>query len=239
MMPVLRHKHTVEYVVIPNSLLRDERLSLKDIGLLAYMLHLPDDWSFSISGLCTVFGNDGRDSISGSLKRIENAGYLKRERARDTGGKVGGAIWFVSDLPMDEPKTDFPAQEKPTQEKPTQEKPTETKYLFDKIPTDKVHSEDAPLVLPFGPELCETFNDWLAYKKERRQSYRSVGLKSLITQTQKAAEQFGEQAVADVIRTSMSCNYAGILFDRLKSGTPQLRPKTTTFYDLYLQEDEK
>jgi len=67
-----------------------------------------------------------------------------------------------------------------------------------------------------GPGLQAVFEDWLAYKKERREPYKPTGLKSLVTQVQNAARQYGEQAVADLIRTSMASNWAGIAFDRLQ-----------------------
>lgn len=238
MMPILRHKHLQEFTVVPNSLLRDQKLSLRDIGILIFMLSLPDEWEFSIAGFDAILPHDGRDAITASLKRIEEAGYLRRDRERGANGQIGGVVWYVSDLPMaDTPETDLPYTAEPCTDLPNTANPLQRKNLFDKEKRDKEKRDDAPLVLPFGPELCEVFGDWLAYKKERRQGYKAVGLRNLITQTQKAAEQFGEQAVADVIRTSMASGYQGIVFDRLKSGRPQQKGGAT-FMDLYLLEQE-
>ena len=61
-------------------------------------------------------------------------------------------------------------------------------------------------------------NDWLAYKQERREAYKPTGLKSLLTQIKKAAAEYGDAAVIEIIRQSMSANYMGIVFDRLKKG---------------------
>ena len=41
------------FTVFENELLQNPNLSLKAKGLLAYMLSLPDDWDYSISGLAT------------------------------------------------------------------------------------------------------------------------------------------------------------------------------------------
>ena len=68
---------------------------------------------------------------------------------------------------------------------------------------------------PFSGELKEAFEDWLAYKKEKRQSYQPRGLKSLITQITRYANQFGEAETANAIRNSMASNYQGIVFDRI------------------------
>ena len=68
----------------------------------------------------------------------------------------------------------------------------------------------------YSKELFEAINDWIAYKAEKRQSYKPTGLKSLVTQIKNAANQYGEQAVIKVIKDSMAANYQGIVFDRLK-----------------------
>ena len=68
----------------------------------------------------------------------------------------------------------------------------------------------------FAEPLNSAFGDWLAYKQERRQTYKPKGLQNLYTQVCHAAERYGNAAVADCIRDSMACNYQGILFDRLK-----------------------
>ena len=70
----------------------------------------------------------------------------------------------------------------------------------------------------FSPELEAAVTDWLAYKQERREAYKPTGLKSLLTQIKKAAAEYGDAAVIEIIRQSMSANYMGIVFDRLKKG---------------------
>ena len=73
-----------------------------------------------------------------------------------------------------------------------------------------------PCIPFFDGELKQAVEDWLAYKEEKRQPYKPTGLKSLMTQIRNAAEEYGDEAVANVIRDSMSSNYQGIMFDRLR-----------------------
>lgn len=76
-----------------------------------------------------------------------------------------------------------------------------------------------PTPLPGGsPALQDAFAAWIRYKHEKRQDYKPTGLQSLVTQVQKAAETYGEQAVIDLIGECMANNWQGIIFDRLKSG---------------------
>lgn len=68
----------------------------------------------------------------------------------------------------------------------------------------------------FSPSLSAAVEDWLAYKRERREAYKPTGLKALLTQISSAASAHGDAAVIGVIRQSMSSGYKGITFDRLR-----------------------
>lgn len=72
------------------------------------------------------------------------------------------------------------------------------------------------ILSPLPPTLRESVEKWVAYKGERREEYKPVGLQSLVTQITKAAEEYGEEAMIDVITRSMAANYKGIVFDWLK-----------------------
>lgn len=72
----------------------------------------------------------------------------------------------------------------------------------------------------FSGELLDAVNSWLDYKWERNKSnyYKETGYKSLITQLGNCARDYGEAAMAQVIRYSMANNYQGICFGELKKG---------------------
>ena len=65
-------------------------------------------------------------------------------------------------------------------------------------------------------DLAAAVRDWLAYKKEKRQGYKEVGLRTLLSQIRKAADTFGEDAVIEIIHNSMASGYQGITLDRLQ-----------------------
>lgn len=75
------------------------------------------------------------------------------------------------------------------------------------------------ILSPLPPTLREAVEKWVAYKGERREEYKPVGLQSLVTQITKAAEEYGEAAMIDVITRSMAANYKGIVFDWLKEAS--------------------
>ena len=97
-MPVFRKKHTRDYTIIPNTVLRDQNLSLRDIGLLSVMLSKPKDWKFSYDALSKECQQDGRAALKASVKRLQKAGYLTIERKR-LKGKIGESLWCIYDAP--------------------------------------------------------------------------------------------------------------------------------------------
>ena len=115
-MDKLQIKRKSGYTVLPNAVLRDERLNLQTKGLFCVMLSLPDEWEFSVKGLATL-ASCSRDKIRAALENLETAGYLLREQARSENGFFAGNIYVLYDE-VQQPLTGFPATGKPATEKP-------------------------------------------------------------------------------------------------------------------------
>lgn len=96
----------------------------------------------------------------------------------------------------------------------------ESKKSYGQRKRTKEKEKDMDSILsPLPPTLRESVEKWVAYKGERREEYKPVGLQSLVTQITKAAEGYGEEAMIDVITRSMAANYKGIVFDWLKEAS--------------------
>lgn len=96
----------------------------------------------------------------------------------------------------------------------------ESKKSYGQRKRTKEKEKDKDSILsPLPPTLRESVEKWVAYKGERREEYKPVGLQSLVTQITKAAEEYGEAAMIDVITCSMAANYKGIVFDWLKEAS--------------------
>ena len=78
-------KHSKDFSQIYKTVLHDKTLGAFDRGLLITLYNLPDDWKFSVSGLCSILP-DGKSAISGSLRRLEDKGYLRLTKARNEKG---------------------------------------------------------------------------------------------------------------------------------------------------------
>lgn len=67
-----------------------------------------------------------------------------------------------------------------------------------------------------SPKVREQMERWLQYKKERKEAYKPVGLQSVVSQVRKKVNEFGEDAVVDVIELSMSNQWRGIIWEKIK-----------------------
>ena len=70
--------------------------------------------------------------------------------------------------------------------------------------------------LKASPELSEAVNRWLAYKTERRQSYKPIGLNTLLKKISEKAKTHGDAAVIEAIDEAIASQYQGIVWDRIR-----------------------
>ena len=78
-MAVFRINKTKNYTVMSNYHLKDRGLSLKAKGLLSLMLSLPDEWDYSISGLCAICV-ESESAVNSALKELKKRGYLRVDK---------------------------------------------------------------------------------------------------------------------------------------------------------------
>lgn len=107
---------------IRREALQDTTISFKALGILTYLLSLPDTWKTNSERLgMTRSGKEGRDAVRTGLKELEAAGYLHRERVHVGGGKWRW-VWsytddpsaLLSDLEPDSTVVGFPNDAFPT-----------------------------------------------------------------------------------------------------------------------------
>lgn len=111
-MPLVRGHHAFDnhFTQIPNSWLRDTRLTLKARGLLSLVMSHSQGWSLSISRLAEE-SLEGKDAIRSAITELEKFGYLSR--SQENQGRFGENIWVTHD-PADYPLAENPMTENPT-----------------------------------------------------------------------------------------------------------------------------
>ncbi|WNV56732.1 DUF6017 domain-containing protein [Oscillospiraceae bacterium NTUH-002-81] len=108
-----------------NHHLRNRCLSLKAKGLLSMMLSLPKEWNYTTRGLASIC-KEGTDSIGTALKELERAGYIVRNRLRDSKGKIMDVEYVIYETPhAPEPDTNMPHEDEPDMDFPCLENPTQ------------------------------------------------------------------------------------------------------------------
>ena len=100
-MPTCKVVKNANFTTISNYHLRDKSLSMKAKGLLTIMLSLPEDWDYTIAGLATLSA-DGRDSITTTIRELEDHGYVKRHQSRGEKGTFAQNEYWIYEMPQTE-----------------------------------------------------------------------------------------------------------------------------------------
>ena len=182
-MAVFRVEKTRNYTVMSNHHLRDKSLSLKAKGLLSQMLSLPEEWDYTTRGLARIC-KDGVDSICATVRELEGAGYIVRERERHADGTLGGIEYTILEQPrgMDAPKRENPVQAENAGDAPKRAFPEQVKPVLGKPeqenPAQLNIEEQSKKEL--NTDLTKSFPSFLRERKfaqedelERRNSYRA------------------------------------------------------------------
>ncbi|MGA5661693.1 DnaD domain protein [Bacillus bombysepticus] len=123
-MATFRVNKSKNYTTINNTGLRDERLSWKAKGILAYILSLPDDWVFYMEEIST-HAKDGIDSLRVGMKELKKFGYVRRFPVKNEKGKITNWETIIYEVPqVENPHMENPQVEKPQMEVPFMENPT-------------------------------------------------------------------------------------------------------------------
>ena len=158
-MPVFRVERNKGYTVMSNYHLRDKSLSLKAKGLLSQILSLPEDWDYTLSGLCYI-NRESKDAIRTAVNELERAGYIERHQTTDEGGKFSSNEYIIHEQPTSlPPSLDKPLSENPTTEKPPSGNPTQLnkdRVTKDQAITDRSITHSFPSLSPPPAEMAGT-----------------------------------------------------------------------------------
>ena len=87
------HKNT-DFTIMSNHHLRNQKLSLKAIGLMSKILGLPCDWNYSIAGLVKIC-KEGETAVRAALHELIDEQYVYLEKLRRTTLKADGLSMFI------------------------------------------------------------------------------------------------------------------------------------------------
>jgi len=165
----IRHRYERDFTVLPNKLLRDSSLSWGATGLLAYLIHLPNDFKLYLSYLSKQ-KRDGRDATRARIKELEAFGYITINRERDDRGKFLRTCWDINPSPEaqkaqeiqvptpepENPNVGIPKVGRPQEANPTLLNTKQKQELkiksttTTKQPVDKWRKDSRGLIYPLG-----------------------------------------------------------------------------------------
>lgn len=130
--------------------------------------------------------------------------------------------------PKENKKTNQKKTEKKPNEKPEENKTSVLSFKF--LVSNLEFLKDRGL-------LRGKIEDWLMYKKERKEHYTETGLKSLLTQIENNTKKYGEEKIINLIDECMANNYKGIIFDRLKNEKPIKTEQVPDWFNKNVDDD--
>lgn len=114
---IIRQKKERNFTTLPNEIFKSG-MTMQAIGLLCFLLHLPDDWRIVKTQLHNNFSN-GRDATTRAFNELIKNGYITVEDVREK-GKFSHKNFYVHETPLTgKPLTDKPSTGKPSTENPT------------------------------------------------------------------------------------------------------------------------
>lgn len=84
---------------VSKDILLDQKLSLRDRGMLVTILSLSDNWDFNLKGFSKILP-DGVDCIRSSVNELMKRGYLTGGQERTGRGRFGKNVIEVHQVPV-------------------------------------------------------------------------------------------------------------------------------------------
>ena len=228
-MNIVKREKSKNYTTISNVFLRDKNLSIKAKGLLAVVMSLPEDWDFTINGICSVL-KEGKTAIYSAIQELKDCGYCNVDICRNEKGIIAGNDYTFREFPNEgnpypeEPHSDFRHTENPTQI--IKEETNNGNDKIKKIEKEDKSSSKKTYDLSFvDGKYMSTFTEWLEYKAKRKEKYKTESsLKACYNRLLKLSGD-NPQIAAEIVQQSIANNYAGLF--EYKEMRAQ-KPKTKT-----------
>lgn len=163
------------FTIISNVFLKDKNLSIKAKGFLAVVMGLPEDWEFSINGICSVL-KEGKTSIYNVVDELKEYGYCYVQVNRDDKGRILGTDYTF----FEEPHTCEPYMENPNMDNQPQLNIEEIKEIFnikeieDKSSTKKEEDEFIERMYSSYPTRCPKRNTSLGKTRKDKERIRKL-----------------------------------------------------------------
>jgi len=227
----------IVFNMIPRSLYADKEVNPLSIVVYGALCSFADEEGVCWPSHKTIAkeANVSESTVKRALRQLEKKGFVFSEKRFDSNGSLTSKVYRVNKEklgriidPTPSPKM-TPAYVCETQPlgltEPTLRSDRPINYNHRTItneqePKERRAKEKTPAPAPDLSTLSEalraSFEDWMEYKKQKKDKYTSKGLEKLLTQVKNNVAQYGEAAVIHAIDVSIASNWQGIIFDKAK-----------------------
>ena len=195
------------YQNVPRELVFDKDLSDRARFVYVFMACKPDNWDFYLEPMAKDIGYSV-DTLRKYINELVTSGWLIKGEQTNENGVFGAVEYTLKATKISDTEFFRHGNNQPQINKDIKEIKTETiKEKEDTIiSSKKKYSLDLSIV---APEMREAVDLWLAYKKEKGQTYKPTGFKTFYNNLIKLSDNNPMLAMR-IVEKSMQNNYAGI-----------------------------
>jgi len=113
---IFKPQPKTQYFAMRNKEAQRSDLSYEALGLLTYLISLPDDWEINVTSLQRA-SFAGRDKVRRMVKELLQAGYLRLVQVQDDKGRFSNTYYEAYGIPEDNPdyNPDYPEDNRVTE----------------------------------------------------------------------------------------------------------------------------
>lgn len=234
-MNIVKREKSKNYTTISNVFLRDKNLSIKAKGLLAVVMSLPEDWDFTINGICSVL-KEGKTAIYSAIQELKDCGYCNVDICRNEKGIITGNDYTFREFPNEgnpypeEPHSDFRHTENPTQI--IKEETNNGNDKIKKIEKEDKSSSKKKNTFQFRQSIIdlgvkpEIVDDWLIVRKNKRASNTETAFKRIKSEIAKSGRSANDCITLAVERSWQGFMAEWMLNEINKANNQKPKPKT-------------
>lgn len=192
-MSIKRSAERRTWTTIDNRTIEDPMLSFGALGMLAYILSKPDNWTIRTADMLKR-GGIKRPTYVKWLSELESAGYASLERVQGERGRFSGTTWVVTESPSDRDSlTPNLGQSAPIVMTDVVVK-TETAVKTETTGAPPAEHVTADIAQTAAPKRVRAPSPWSAFRTTVLDSYGQAsnkGTQSLATRIIQTAEHHG------------------------------------------------
>lgn len=230
-MAIIKNKLVRKFSTIPNAIITDLNVSSGALRVYLYLISKPDGWGVINGVIQAQLDIKQAQTIANYWKELINAGWINRTRIlNDKKQYSGGYDYQLNEEPIlnDTHNVENPQYGKSLPRENPENILSKTDLISKTESKVSTNKRDEFNFDGFIENEVAAINEWLTYKKERKQAYTTTGLKGLKTLLTNLKTK-GQLLTA--INNSIANNWSGLFEDKIITQVAKNKPSYHTMGD--------